>query len=68
MTNILWRLNIFCPLSKIQTKTMCALLILTYYTVRKMAGIEIVGSLITRGKHLTVIVGMGPRYWQPGSG
>lgn len=30
--------------------------------------LEIAGSVITRGKHLTVIVGMGQRYWQPGSG
>lgn len=30
--------------------------------------LEIAGSLITRGKHFTVMLGMGQRYWQPGSG
>lgn len=30
--------------------------------------LEITGSLVMRGKNLTVMLGMGPRYWQPGSG
>lgn len=56
--------------------------ILTYYAVRKMVRseerivfdldtyfhLEIAGSSITRGKHLTVMLGVGPRDWQPGSG
>lgn len=52
--------------------------ILTYYSVRSEERIvfdldtyfhlEIAGSSITRGKYFTVMLGVGPRDWQSGSG
>lgn len=81
-TNISRRLNVCCPLPKIQIQTVCALLDINILHSQEDGGseerivfdldtyfhLEIAGSSITRGKHLTVMLGVGPRDWQPGSG